>query len=100
MNETLNLSLANLTKLGTYSYHKVKAKVIYKNIINRTLKSLNNKTKAYFQSNLHSDCTNYRKVASSNTSHLEAHAGFFRLLMKGIFDPYMYCDHLTQKLIS
>ena len=25
----------------------------------------------------------YRKVASSNTSHLEAHAGFFRLLMKG-----------------
>ena len=27
----------------------------------------------------------YRKVASSNTSHLEAHAGFFRLLMKGIF---------------
>ena len=31
---------------------------------------------------------NYRKVASSNTSCLEAHAGFFRLLMKGIFDPY------------
>ena len=31
----------------------------------------------------------YRKVASSNTSHLEAHAGFFRLLMKGIFDPYV-----------
>ena len=30
----------------------------------------------------------YRKVASSNTSRLEAHAGFFRLLMKGIFDPY------------
>ena len=27
----------------------------------------------------------YRKVASSNTSRLEAHAGFFRLLMKGIF---------------
>ena len=26
----------------------------------------------------------YRKVASSNTSRLEAHAGFFRLLMKGI----------------
>ena len=22
-------------------------------------------------------------------SHLEAHAGFFRLLMKGIFDPYV-----------
>ena len=31
----------------------------------------------------------YCKVASSNTSHLEAHAGFFRLLMKGIFDPYV-----------
>ena len=28
----------------------------------------------------------YRKVASSNTSRLE---GFFRLLMKGIFDPYV-----------
>ena len=32
----------------------------------------------------------YRKVASSfNTSRLEAHAGFFRLLMKGIVDPYV-----------
>ena len=31
----------------------------------------------------------YRKVLSSNTSHLEAHAGFFRLLMKGILDPYV-----------
>ena len=31
----------------------------------------------------------YCKVASSNTSRLEAHAGFFRLLMKGIFDPYV-----------
>ena len=29
----------------------------------------------------------YQKVASSNTSRLEAHAGFFRLLMKGISDP-------------
>ena len=29
----------------------------------------------------------YRKVASSNFSGLEAHADFFRLLMKGIFDP-------------
>ena len=34
-------------------------------------------------------CCDYRKVASSNTSRLEAHAGFFRLLMKGIFDPYV-----------
>ena len=31
----------------------------------------------------------YRKVMSSNTSRLEAHKGFFRLLMKGIFDPYV-----------
>ena len=31
----------------------------------------------------------YHKVASSNTSRLEAHAGIFRLLMKGIFDPYV-----------
>ena len=31
----------------------------------------------------------YRKVARSNTSRLEAQAGFFRLLMKGIFDPYV-----------
>ena len=29
----------------------------------------------------------YRKVASSNTSHLGAHAGFFKLLMERIFDP-------------
>ena len=31
----------------------------------------------------------HRKVASSNTSCLEAHAGFFRLLIKGIFNPYL-----------
>ena len=31
----------------------------------------------------------YRKVASSSTSRLEAHAGFFRLLMKVIFNPYV-----------
>ena len=31
----------------------------------------------------------YRKIASSNTSCLEAHAGFFRLLMMGIFGPYV-----------
>ena len=35
------------------------------------------------------DVLAYRKVASSNTSRLEAHAGFFRLLMKGIFEPYV-----------
>ena len=33
--------------------------------------------------------TKYRKVASSNKSRLEAHVGFFRLLMKGIVDPYV-----------
>ena len=31
----------------------------------------------------------YRKFASSNTSRLEAHEGFFRLFMKGIFDLYV-----------
>ena len=41
----------------------------------------------------------YRKVASSNTSHLEAHAGSFRSLMKSIFDPYVLCP-FDKKLIS
>ena len=36
----------------------------------------------------------YRKVASSNMSHFEADAGFFRLLMKGIFDTF------DKKLVS
>ena len=31
----------------------------------------------------------YRKLASCNTPHSEAHKGFFRLLMKKIFDPYV-----------
>ena len=31
----------------------------------------------------------YRKVGTSNTSHLEAHIGIYRLLMKGIFDAYV-----------
>ena len=31
----------------------------------------------------------YGEVASSEMSHLEAHAGFFRLLMQGIFDQYV-----------
>ena len=31
----------------------------------------------------------YRKVGSSKTSRLEAHARFFRLLKNGIFDPYV-----------
>ena len=29
----------------------------------------------------------FLKVTDYNTSCLEAHAGFFRLLMMGIFDP-------------
>ena len=33
--------------------------------------------------------TKYRKVMSSKTSHLEAQERFFRLLMTGIFDPYV-----------
>ena len=35
------------------------------------------------------DFLEYLKVTSSNTSCLEAHAGFFGLLMKGIFDPHV-----------
>ena len=31
----------------------------------------------------------YRKFASSNTSCQKAHADFFRMLMKGILDPYV-----------
>ena len=31
----------------------------------------------------------YRIVASTSPSRIEAHAGLFRLLMKGIFDPYV-----------
>ena len=32
--------------------------------------------------------TLYRKVTSSKTFRFETHAGFIRLLMKGIFDSY------------
>ena len=42
---------------------------------------------------------NCRKLASSNTSCLEAHAGFYRLLMKGIFDPEVLWP-FEKKLIS
>ena len=34
-------------------------------------------------------CNTYRKIASSNMSRLEAHVGFFRFLMEGIFGPYV-----------
>ena len=40
----------------------------------------------------------YRKIASSNTSRLEAHVDFYRLLMKGIFGPYVLW-HFDKKLI-
>ena len=43
----------------------------------------------------HTEC----KVASSNTSHAHAHAGFFRLLMKGIFDSDVLRP-FDKKLIS
>ena len=42
-------------------------------------------SRSYFVKSKVKDC----KVASSNTSCLKAHAGFFRLLMKGIFDTYV-----------
>ena len=45
------------------------------------------------------EARDYRKVASSNTSRLEAQTGFFRLLMKGIFDPYLL-GTFDKKLIS
>ena len=40
----------------------------------------------------------YHKIASSNTSRLEAQVGFFRMLMKGIFGPYVLWP-LDKKLI-
>ena len=44
-------------------------------------------------------CIKKFKVASSNTFHLKAHAGFFRLLVKGILDPYVLRP-FDKKLIS
>ena len=31
----------------------------------------------------------YHKIASYNTSRLEAHVGFFKLLLKRTFGPYV-----------
>ena len=39
--------------------------------------------------NVGGSSTDYCKIASSNTSRLEAHVGFFRLLVQGIFGPYL-----------
>ena len=41
----------------------------------------------------------YRKIASTHKSRLEAHADFFRLLMKGIVNPYVLWP-FDKKLIS
>ena len=42
-----------------------------------------------FGNNFRIELTNYRIVASTSPSRIEAHAGIFRSLMKGIFDPYV-----------
>ena len=42
----------------------------------------------------------YGKLVSSNTSRLEAHAGFFRLLMKGIFDPLILTHDCTINFLT
>ena len=60
-------------------------KMITRGILSPTLFSL----KLIWFLGLHRYYFSYRKVASSNTSCLEAHVGFFRLLMKGIFDSYV-----------
>ena len=41
----------------------------------------------------------YPRVGSSNASRLEAHAVFFRLLMNGIFYPFVLW-HSDKKMIS
>ena len=41
----------------------------------------------------------YHKVERSNISHVEVQAGYFRLLMKVIFDPYVLWP-FDKKLIS
>ena len=41
----------------------------------------------------------YCKITSSNTSRLEAYVGFFRLLMKGIFGPYVLYVPFDKNLI-
>ena len=40
---------------------------------------------------------NYRIVANASPSRFEAHAGLFRLLMKGIFDAYVCIVIFWQK---
>ena len=57
---------------------------------------MNSRTRLFFEMSF---VSRYRKVRSCNTSCLEAHAGFFRLLIKGIFDPYEMRP-FDKKLIS
>ena len=53
-----------------------------------------------FSEKLYKDIkTTYRKVAISIPSRLEAYSGFFRLLKKGIFDPYVLWS-FDKELIS
>jgi hypothetical protein len=42
-----------------------------------------------WKQNQTTDFPKYHKVASTSLSPLEAHAGFFRLYMKGKFDVYL-----------
>ena len=47
--------------------------------------------------------SNYLIVASTNLSRFKVHAGLFRLLMKGIFDPYLlwpFCKTLIFLLVT
>ena len=45
------------------------------------------------------NCMKYHKIASSSTSRLEAHVGSLRLLMKGIFGPYVLYVPFDKNLI-
>ena len=56
---------------------------------NYTLPTMKRETARDMNIKYSKDSNEYRKVASSNKSLLETHAGFFRLLMKGMFDPYI-----------
>ena len=60
--------------------------------LEETLSSLTLEHLFSFKTEYLSGTFTYSKVASSNTSRLEAHAGFFRLLMNGI------CELLTKNL--
>ena len=48
-----------------------------------------NSTTKYKISSINFKLVYYHKIASSNTSRLEANVAFFRWLMKGLFGPYV-----------